>query len=518
MTGRERSSSSVALLALGFAAIALSRAPQALGGQLFADADESIVALMAKHLVDRGEVSFVFWGQSYGLAIFESAAAAAAFRLFGFGDLALKGALLFLWTIGWCFHVLAVNLWAGRRAAVIAAVALIVFPGWAILSMKAFGGPVTAFMFTGFVLWLVAREETSPAPGSRAARAARTILLGACAGVIFLAHPLWLLPNLPVIARLRVRRRLRDDAVGLASGLLILLLAVGLATLRFGSSHWTPEVLSGIAPARALLNLPVNLTIAASGAHWMDRIIVAGSIARAAGILWLAAWIAAALWARAHRWPQGLGTLLLAGALPAAATLALRAEPFQFRYLAPALAPFTLCVAIAAAAKLAAGIGGRALIAAALAVLFAASSAALVETRRLPNCGLDIPPGMTVHEAFGALLRRLDDEGIHDVYSADAMLQWNVIWQSRERIIARYKHPIDRFPEYPAAVDRALFAGQRVAIVGRADQAPALAAALRAAGQLRDPIIVAGSFSLILDPGIDVIRRVGFRLNDGPGR
>src|SRR5262245_31944833 len=101
------------IIAVGLVVIALSRLPQWLGGQLVPDGDECVVALMAKHLAEGRELSVYFWGQRYGLTIFESGAAAAAFRLFGPSDPALKGAMLFLWSIGFCFYVLAAHRWAG---------------------------------------------------------------------------------------------------------------------------------------------------------------------------------------------------------------------------------------------------------------------------------------------------------------------------------------------------------------------------------------------------------------------
>src|SRR5690349_23836996 len=93
------------VIAAGIVAIVLSRLPQWFGGQLVPDGDECVVALMAKHLAEGRDLSVFFWGQRYGLAIFESGTAAAAFRLFGPSDAALKGAMLFLWSVGWIFYV-----------------------------------------------------------------------------------------------------------------------------------------------------------------------------------------------------------------------------------------------------------------------------------------------------------------------------------------------------------------------------------------------------------------------------
>src|SRR5262249_45748956 len=133
---------------------------------------------------------------------------------------------------------------------------------------------------------------------------------------------------------------------------------------------------------------------------------------------------------------------------------------------------------------------------------------------RLPTSGIAVADGVTVRDAVAALLERLNAEGVRHVYCTDPMLQWTIMWQSRERIHARWVHPTDRVPEHPAAVDRALFSGQRGAVIGAANEAGALADALRAAGRPRDPIIVAGSFSLALDPGTAAVRHLGFGLNE----
>ena len=93
------------------------------------------------------------------------------------------------------------------------------------------------------------------------------------------------------------------------------------------------------------------------------------------------------------------------------------------------------------------------------------------------------------------------------------MLQWVIMFVSREQVVARWLHPTDRVPEYPAAVDRALRAGQRVAIVGRAAHALPLGNALRHAGypNLR-PRVIADTFFILLDPSPFIVQSLGFQL------
>ncbi|HEY7372486.1 MAG TPA: hypothetical protein VIF57_10035, partial [Polyangia bacterium] len=473
MTGRERGFL-IGVIALGLAAVALSRASQWLGGQLVPDGDECIVALMAKHLAEGRDVSLFFWGQRYGLAIFETGAAALAFRLFGVSDGALKGAMLLLWSAGYVFYVLAAHRWAGRRGAALAAAALAVFPGWATLSMKAFGGPITAFALTGVVLWLIAGATAAdapaaPPPSTPAARVGRMLLIGACGALISLAHPLWLLPMFAYVARLRDRGRFRQDVVAIGYAFLVVLVVGVVVPSPHRSGYWRPEVLSGIAPGYALLHLPRNLWGATSGAFWMEDIMPMGAWIALAGILWIVAWIASAALALARPPARWLRTLTLAGALSIAVTLVIRSLPFQYRYLAPAAGPLVLAVATAAAAALAPGRPRRALVAGGLAVLLIASGGAMRQFDRVPTSGMAIAPGVPVRDALGALVDRLRAEGVRHVYCTHAMMQWSIMWASHEQIIARWFHPDDRVPEYPAAVERARAAGERIAVVGAAD-------------------------------------------------
>src|SRR5262249_9449128 len=71
-------------LPLLFVAVAVAvRLPHLLGGHVALDGDESIVGLMARDLLEGRRVPVFFYGQRYGLALFEVAPLAAAFRLFG---------------------------------------------------------------------------------------------------------------------------------------------------------------------------------------------------------------------------------------------------------------------------------------------------------------------------------------------------------------------------------------------------------------------------------------------------
>jgi hypothetical protein len=119
-----------------------------------------------------------------------------------------------------------------------------------------------------------------------------------------------------------------------------------------------------------------------------------------------------------------------------------------------------------------------------------------------------------VRDALGALVARLRAEGVRHVYCTHAMMQWSIMWASHEQIVARWYHPDDRVPEYPAAVDRARAAGERIAVVGAADEAGHFADAIGAAGGGGPPVVVARSFTVAVDPSVGALERLGFVFQD----
>ena len=81
----------------------VSRMPQLFSENLILDGDESIVALMAKHLLELKEFPIFFYGQSYGFSFVEVLTTSLFYTIFGITDIAVKLAMLSLWTIGIIF-------------------------------------------------------------------------------------------------------------------------------------------------------------------------------------------------------------------------------------------------------------------------------------------------------------------------------------------------------------------------------------------------------------------------------
>lgn len=77
-----------------------------------------------------------------------------------------------------------------------------------------------------------------------------------------------------------------------------------------------------------------------------------------------------------------------------------------------------------------------------------------------------------VRSNFSKVMQELSKQEIRGVYCTDPMLQWNIVFASREKIPARWVTSTDRVPEYVEAVDAARRAGQPVALVYPANQNP----------------------------------------------
>ena len=220
-----------------------SRLPLLLRIELALDGDESIVGLMALHLLEGKSLPVFFYGQGYGLSLIETGAGAAFFALLGSSATTLRLAMVVLWSIGGGFLAgAAVNL-GGRRAGWITTLLVVACPAWLEWSTKARGGYLTAFVLSSLALWAVSGAK----PGQRL----RWFGVGVCAAGVLFAQAFWLACLLPLMIGLWWGRRERKEAgfflAGAAAGGLALLAAAA------RSSYWAPELLRDFEPITSLL-------------------------------------------------------------------------------------------------------------------------------------------------------------------------------------------------------------------------------------------------------------------------
>ena len=500
------------LLVAGLLLVTASRLPILFGGQTFPDGDESIVGLMAKHISEGEAFPAFFYGQRYGFSLFESGPVAIAFRVLGLSNEALKGTVFGLWAVGWCLFVLAARRWAGAAAACSAGVGLALCPAWAAWSLKARGGYITAFVCMSLCLWLIATLCADRRP-----RIGRCVTLGIALAVILLSQPIWLPTSLPFLALLLYTRRRGLDVLLVMSGAIGALAIILLATWGGQSQYWSPDLFDGANPAVAIGQLPGRWWTQLTGAFWMTSRLDAGPIVGLAAALWLLAFVLSAVFILR---PRSSGPLLtptracvLSVVIHLAFSLLLNNDRFAYRYLLPASAPLVLALALGCAPWLRTAGRLRKVVTASLGLLFVCSGLALLEFRRISLAGFAVGEGHTHAAATEELISHLTSEGIEHVYCTDPIFQWTLMFVSHERIVARWIPPTDRVPRYPAAVDDALRSGKPVAIVGWARHAPQMLEIMRQReGATEELRVVADTFFVVVDPGIHLVKRLGFRL------
>jgi hypothetical protein len=139
----------------------VSRLPQLLSPNLLVDGDESVLGLMAKHFAAGRESR-----SSSGVNATDSRPSKPAPLRSRSGSpasdlapIALKTSMLALWMIGVLFLFLALTHIVGKNRAFWIAAVFVVTPAWAVWSMKARGGYLTAFAASAIVLWIASRRE-----------------------------------------------------------------------------------------------------------------------------------------------------------------------------------------------------------------------------------------------------------------------------------------------------------------------------------------------------------------------
>ena len=422
----------LALLALGM----ILKVGLLASSQSMADGDEAVEGLMALHILERGVHPIYPYGIAYGAGVFlETHLAAMLFRTLGPSDIALKSVGLLWWVLSLA-AVYAIGRRMGGRGAAMAAALLFAFaPQAAQWSLKVAGGHQVGVVLALAILLLLER------PGGRWLAVGLVPVAG-------FAHPIVLpfaaIVGLTVIARAHARERLGFAVVLAASS------AVTTWLLWPPGGIWDPSVRS-FEPLGLLVALP-RLALTLHSPNLSSARIPSGPVLVVAG-LWLAALAAVLVAKPAPRRLVGYGLATLAvvavvSARELAARHLLLLYPISCLILGLGLSSF----------------GRRGW--AALALLLVAGAAIQVREMRSPTIhGAGIQSRGVDREAVRALVAEIEGAGVGHVYSLDPMLQWNIIFATRERVVARWKDPRDRLPEYPARVDAARRAGFPVALV-----------------------------------------------------
>jgi hypothetical protein len=476
---------------IGLTAISLvSRLPQLRSPNLLVDGDESVLGLMAKHVAQGREFPVFFYGQHYALSSVEAGVAAVAFVIFGVGPLALKLAMLALWTVGVLFVFLALSHSVGPTRAFWITAVLVVNPVWAAWSMKAGGGYLTSFAATAVLVWLLVQDRARDS-------SVRWLIAGVLTGLIYLAQPLWLPGVLPVVLVVLVSRRRPLWAVSYlavtAAAILIVKLATGTSSDAWGGpTIGNPDVL-GSWPGVAR-----QIYVFLTGSYYLSWAIdPPGPFTVIAAVVWCGVLPAAAMMqlfrlvSGRYRLPSHLLFVGMGATLVAEWTLLSARDA---RYLLPLGA---LLVALAGVEVV--DLVDRRLLPRRAAIL-ATAATLLVGSLSMREFGdfnylwKNPPNRWTEARRLQQLLAYLKVEDVSRVFSMNGMLDSQLVFYSDERVLSRWADPLGRYPPYVTAVDRALASGERVAVVGYTDGSGA-------PGCWDVPICTGGLEGMIANPG-----------------
>jgi len=172
----------------------VSRIPQLISPNLVLDGDECIEALMAKHLYQCKDVAFYFYGQLYGFSLFETFVIAIFYSVFHVTDIAVKLAMLTMWTGGIIFFYRALcHISTGNKWLPVLVILVFIFcPAWAVWSMKARGGYLSSFLLTSVVISLLFNK-------SKIAKNSTWLFIGATLVFIYQCQPLFLPGLIPLL-------------------------------------------------------------------------------------------------------------------------------------------------------------------------------------------------------------------------------------------------------------------------------------------------------------------------------
>ncbi len=465
------------LVLIGSVLAGITRLPQLMNPNLVLEGEEARLALTAKHVVEQNQWPNLFHIQESGFNVFETLAMALFFKMGGVSEVTVTGAMVFLWTLGLIFFILAQNRFSGFQSAWIAGIFFLFFPTWIPWSLSARQW-VSPFFLAGFCCWLATHSPTNFF-GKRL----WGIGLGIATGGLFASRPLWGVCFLAFLAALFWKRGQWSDVLAILIGAVV--------AVSFLTSWAAPErTATGISEffknfdlALSLRQLPTRIFVAFTGAFEESLRFPIGRFTRWASIIWSGGvflFLTRVVTAREsfsdRRFAVGCA---LAIAIPVAFSLGVSPNLFSFQHLV-ALTPY----AILGVSALGAQAWERQSKGSILIVLFllattVAGSGASFEAASPPRHQATPPFTLSVKEARAKLIKEIQDNDIHHVFSLDPIFRWNLIFDSGEKIIARWVNAKDPLPNYAKEVDKALFYGKPLALVGLTHQEAAINQAVK---------------------------------------
>ncbi len=437
----------------------------------WADSDECVVGIMARHIAEHGVHPLYYYGQGYGGGgSIEAHTAAVLYGLSGMSSTSLKLAALLYTVLGFLvLYRLALRV-GGANAALGTLFVYSVCPALILWGLKARGGYVGTLAIVPALLWLADRLLRHERPYGI------TLVVTCGLAAIGYWNMPFVLPLVLLIALFLVGQRFRRRPLVLLGGLVLFAVlgviggfaargrdvanlldridGIDLSGLAVRSLQRAAFLLTRTVPDvfQPYINDPVAET------SWPQPVLLALSLAAFAYVVWTLV---------AHR---GEGTprptvFFLLAYVPFHLICCVLAAP-SLREVSPRyLFPVVPAVAL---------IGGLVLarvsrwvrwgVVAVLLMAFGFYNADLYRCPRVQEHGVFYDPS-----AIPSLIAALDREGVRHVHTT-YVLQWRILFESRERIVAVDLHGRHRYRPYiETCKEAATRDGFRLAYVFRKD-------------------------------------------------
>jgi hypothetical protein len=418
----------------------LSRTPQLLNENLILDGDECVVGIMAIHSSESNEVPFFFYGQPYGFSFIEVATIRLFYWMFGVSDISIKLAMLFLWSIGIIFFYKTLkqiepknNKWTPLLITLV----FVFSPSFAIWSMKARGGYLTAFVLSSIVIFLLFNKKWKT-------KSLVSFIIGLLIIIIYQSQPLWLVGLLPLLGYRIFQNRQASQIIAAVFGIFfgILLFNYYKGSL---STYWNPPFLSW--PDfnfETIILIPKKIYFNLTGNYNFGEIKRPIFITKFLAVSMFVSIFTSILIGFYYLFKKKsinpifyyacTSVILLIGYLP----FLYRYEP---RYLLPlsGFAFFMIYILIDSFKQ-------KRVVNFILILFISLGAYSLYEFK---NVSFEKKPALI------SLMNELESKNINHVYSEDVLLQWQLMFYSKEQIIGRFKNNIGRYPEYIRLVDLA---------------------------------------------------------------
>ena len=468
-----------------------SRLPMLLSPNLFLDGDECIVGLMAKHFSEGMEMPWFFYGQAYGFSFVEVFFVSIFYAFLGVSDIAIKLSMLLLWTLGIVLFYKTLRQIEPNNSqwtAFLVTLLFVFFPAWAIWSMKARGGYLTAFFLSSLITYMLFNKKGNSSP--------YILLIGFLMVVIYQSQPLWLAGLIPIAGYQLYQAGPLRSIIKLGVGM-----AIGALLFRYLkadlSVFWSPEILSfSNFDIASFLAIPNQVYQSLTGSYDYGIFIQPGIITRALAFIF-SAFILLTL-------PISLFYFLTRKKASSLFYVFCLAVLFTVGYL--------LVINDASPRYLLPLFGYAALLLYQL--LINSKRKALVNTVLYTTIFFGaISMYSFKHHVYEeankaeivALIDELESRDIHYVYCNGGLLQWQISLYSNERVTARYHGNMDRYPKYIARVDSAYRNVEtKVAMVGFLNPSNRVLPS--------DIIPIKGRYYIYENPNDTVLEEYGFNL------